>query len=451
MNFLKIYRYFTITAALTFLLSACGGGGASSSALVSPVSASLVQSQTGAMPGDSNVVAIYMDAGPVTTNHVINAMFVDIQICAPGSTTQCAVIDHVLVDTGSTGLRLMSSAIPASLVSALPQVPLGSGVAGECLHFVQGFTWGGVRQLDLHWGGSNYTGEVARTLNTQIIADTDTRVVNAPSSCVVSGGGIANAMQTVAQLGAKGIIGIGVFKYDCGTACVSTTGNGYYACASSCISAATPLASQVTHPISLLTTNNNGSTIALPSLSKNYADQVAGLLVLGIGTQTNNALTQFSSVVSALPYSAGYSAGTFTSVFNGHTLGGSYMDSGTSLNYFPAAGTLPYLVCTPASSTSFVYGLLCPTSPVTLTANIFNTANLAGASTSATVYTVNAQTLVNSASSANAFAGLAGNQTATSNMVFGGSFFFGRSIATLIENQSASGMSVTGPAFAYTP
>jgi hypothetical protein len=207
---------------------------------------------------------------------------------------------------------------------------------------------------------------------------------------------------------------------------------------------------QVSHPIFALATDNNGSTIALPSLSRGYADQVAGLLVLGIGTQANNALTPSSSVISALPYSSGYSAGTFTSVFNGHTLGGSYMDSGTSLNYFPAAGTTPYVTCI-ASSTSFTYGLFCPTSPITQIANNFNTANLTGASTSATVYTVNAQTLVNANSGANALAGLAGNQTTTSNMVFGGSFFFGRSIATLIENQSASGMSVTGPAFAHTP
>ena len=45
-----------------------------------------------------------------------------------------------------------------------------------------------------------------------------------PSSCS-SGNG--SAMNTVSSLGANGIIGIGLFKYDCGSTCVNYQTTAY--------------------------------------------------------------------------------------------------------------------------------------------------------------------------------------------------------------------------------
>ena len=39
----------------------------------------------------------------------VNILYVNVTICAPGSTTNCQTIDHVQVDTGSQGLRILSS------------------------------------------------------------------------------------------------------------------------------------------------------------------------------------------------------------------------------------------------------------------------------------------------------------------------------------------------------
>ena len=56
--------------------------------------------------------------------------------------------NHVLLDTGSYGLRLLASALDTSL--ALPAVPTPSGAdAAECGKFISGYTWGAVRQADV--------------------------------------------------------------------------------------------------------------------------------------------------------------------------------------------------------------------------------------------------------------------------------------------------------------
>jgi hypothetical protein len=50
---------------------------------------------------------------------VPDLVFTTVTICAPGSTTNCQTIDHVQVDTGSVGLRIISSVLASGL--ALPQ------------------------------------------------------------------------------------------------------------------------------------------------------------------------------------------------------------------------------------------------------------------------------------------------------------------------------------------
>src|SRR5262249_6083252 len=46
-----------------------------------------------------------------------NAAYTNIKICAPGDETNCQVIDHVQVDTGSTGLRIASKAVNPKLLA----------------------------------------------------------------------------------------------------------------------------------------------------------------------------------------------------------------------------------------------------------------------------------------------------------------------------------------------
>ena len=62
-------------------------------------------------------------------------------VCVP-SNSNCQTIDGVLVDTGSFGLRLLSSAGGGALTLSLPhQTGSNRGTVGECALFVSGFTW----------------------------------------------------------------------------------------------------------------------------------------------------------------------------------------------------------------------------------------------------------------------------------------------------------------------
>src|ERR1700681_941671 len=83
--------------ALSFYLTACGGGGSGSSGGSTPP----------VVPTINNVQPVVVDSGPSLNGQPIGAndeLFTTITICIPGTST-CQSIDHVLVDTGSSGLR----------------------------------------------------------------------------------------------------------------------------------------------------------------------------------------------------------------------------------------------------------------------------------------------------------------------------------------------------------
>jgi hypothetical protein len=72
----------------------------------------------------SNVVPLTVDLGPVPTQALAtNTIYTSVTICVPDTTT-CQTVDHIEVDTGSQGLRVLQSAIPGL---ALPQLTDGSG------------------------------------------------------------------------------------------------------------------------------------------------------------------------------------------------------------------------------------------------------------------------------------------------------------------------------------
>ncbi len=70
-----------------------------------------------------NLQALAVDAGPQPQSFTtINEAFTSVTVCVPNANA-CQVIDHVLVDTGSSGLRLLSSV----LTIPLPQQNDSSG------------------------------------------------------------------------------------------------------------------------------------------------------------------------------------------------------------------------------------------------------------------------------------------------------------------------------------
>src|ERR1700757_813064 len=88
-----------------------------------------------------NTVALTVDTGPSAATGQINHAYVTIKVCASGQ-TQCATIDHVLVDTGSSALRLVRSVLASGGVTLASETdPQGQAIE-ECMSFAGGQTWG---------------------------------------------------------------------------------------------------------------------------------------------------------------------------------------------------------------------------------------------------------------------------------------------------------------------
>lgn len=397
--------------AIVLALAACGGGGGSSPSGSSASSAATLPAvSVPAWAPAPNAVALVADQGIDGT--AVNTPFVDVIVCAPGSST-CQTIDHVMVDTGSYGLRLAASALDAQL--ALPGIAAPSGAPlAECAGFVSGFAWGSVRRADVQ-----IAGETARSVPVQVVDDKSPEFATIPAPCTATGPNMSVGN------GAKGILGVGFLRQDCGAACTTSTApNVYYACSGTgnCTSSLAPLTSQVTNPVALFATDNNGVAISMPEVPLGGASKATGLLVFGIGTAANNQLG------GAQPYTPN-AKGDLTVVYRGTTLDG-FIDSGSN-GIFVHDPTIP-----PCSGGGFY----CPPSPLPLSATVTG-AN--GATREVPFQVESVATLPRSTAAAH----LAGDLGLTSSFDWGLPFFFGRTVFVAI--QGASTPAGVGPYWAF--
>lgn len=407
-----------LTALIAIAVAACGGGGGSSTGTAS------ASASNGNVSNTSNTTAAHAaNVAPITVDSGIsgvpNMPFVSVTVCAPG-TSNCQTIDHVLVDTGSWGLRLFASQLGSA--AALPQqTDAGGNALAECMQFFDGYTWGPVRVADV-----NISGETASALPVQII---DPNYAAVPASCANTG----PSRNTPGALAANGILGIGVFKHDCGAACAQQAIAGtYYTCSgTSCTSIAVAERLQVANPVPYFATDNNGVIVSLPSISPSGAASVAGQLIFGIGTASNNGLGSATVVtVDAM-------RGVFSTSENGTTYANSFIDSGSTGLFF-STSQMP--AC--ASPNSDYY---CPPSTTQFSA-INRGAN--GVTSAVTFSVGNASTIAQARAGAAALPLLAGPAFVGSGVFdWGLPFFYGRNVYAAIEQQSTPGG--VGPYFAY--
>ena len=172
-----------------------------------------------AAPGPPNVETLTVDGGPAAlATHAVNTPFVSVKVCTPGTST-CQTIDHVEVDTGSIGLRLLSSVVTVTLPA---EKDASGNPLAECLQFADGTSWGSLAMADITLPGS---GKTAANVNVHLIGDPT--YPTPPSDC--SG----TTENTVMTFGANGILGVGPFAQDCGSACVAAATPipaTYYSC-----------------------------------------------------------------------------------------------------------------------------------------------------------------------------------------------------------------------------
>ena len=402
------------------LLTACGGGGGD--ATVSASAVTPASSGSGSVPAAgpalaSNVIAVTVDKGPAGIN--VNRLYTDVTICQPG-TTLCQTINHVLVDTGSTGLRLLSGVLSPSL--GLGKVASASGLPLlACARFLDNsFAWGPVVTADITLGG-----KTVAAMPVQVVADSD--FTSLARSC--SSGA---AIDTVASLGAKGILGLGLFKEDCGTSCANITANGiYFTCTTAACTAATATrastAKQLKNPIPLFANDNNGFVIDLPAVGSAGAESVSGSLIFGIGTQSNN------QVASSRVLTTG-ATGYFSTLLSGQSLNTSFIDTGSNGLYFDSS-----VIPTCSVSSSFY----CPTSLLTLSATQRGT----NAVNNPVVFSVDNALGLFADPAKTVLPNLAGTIGDARIFAWGLPFFYGRRVFTGIEGQPS--VLGTGPLYAF--
>ncbi len=378
-----------------------------------------------------NTLAITVDSGPPAAAGAINHAYVTVKLCEPGKNT-CMSVDHVLLDTGSWGLRLVSSVLTAGAV-ALPGETDSQGQAvEECATFLSGQTWGPVATADV-----TLAGETAAAVPVQILDDSNSGAPP-PATCGTNG----SLINGVADWSANGVLGVGVFAQDCGSVCVSATTPlpVYFGCttAGGCTPENMPLDLQVANPVTRFASDNNGVIIALPNLKNANGDPtVQGQLTFGLATQTDNQLP-----AAGLTLLAADAHGDFITEYNGGTAQlSAIIDSGSDSYQFDDP---TITVCTSAAWV----GYYCPAAaPLAVTATnmsaIMTTASIPASNSVVSFAVDDPDTFVAGAA---AFTGLAGG-AGTSTFTWGLPFFFGRTIYIGFDGQSSG--SFKGPYYAY--
>ena len=381
-----------VAVVFVCLLAGCGGG----------------DDGGGSTSSDGSIPISIGTSGVCVT---INELCASVTICQPG-TNNCQTISDVLVDVGSVGLRVFGSRLSVPLTQT---VDAQGRALGECTFFADGSTsWGSVQIADVVLGGAP-----AVRVPIQVITPTfgGQSVSSNPCNDTV------DSDPDAANL--NGILGIGLFRQDCGSVCAVNSNNTlYFSCeAGSCAGAVVPVLDQVQNPVWLLPSGNNGVVITLPNVPASGAPSVTGSLILGIDPAASN--TPPSAV---LPTNAN---GFVTTVYKGRTFAQSIIDSGSNALFFPDASL--------AGCTMPLDPFYCPPNPVNLSATI---SGASGGQAVVPFQVANTQLLVDTRNSA--FNNLGGD---FSTFDWGLPFFLGRTVFVGIEGQSSS--LGTGPFFAF--
>jgi hypothetical protein len=388
-------------------------------------SAAVIQSAINEMP---------IGTGPgiatSASSAIQNVPYVSVKVCVHG-TTQCRIVNGVILDTGSTGLRLFASKLVGTGFSF---VPTSTGQLGECFSFVSGVTWGPVAEADVYMGG-----QLAKNVPFQIIDDIGSFSA-IPSECQDEG--FVFSSPTTAGVGFNGVLGVGPAPND-------FTTNEYYSCSDgTCASLnSNTISAEILNPANQITANAEGGSspyyngIVLSMNSVPEAGQTAayGSLTFGVGNASDNTP---ASTVQVFPGNAD-TGGSILTNFNSSTIA-AFLDSGTNGIDFNDSSIAQCSAGDPPNGPWY-----CPSSPEPLSATIEGESETP---TSFQQFTVgNASNLIENGPDTFAMPELAGPFGSQSLFDWGLPFFYGNTIYLVFDSQSArvSSSNVEGPFFAF--
>lgn len=288
--------------------------------------------------GQTDINPVYTSAASMSGDNVLplnvscgylNEPCVSVTICNPTS-GKCRVVDNILLDTGSYGLRVFSSQVQSV---GLTPITSGGKTIAECQNYLDNSAdWGPIAMAVVQLGNE----KTKQQIPIQLI---DASFAN-PQSV-----GCDNPDDTPANAGYNGILGVGPHIADCGITCVNVPGNasgGYFACDSTgnCTGTTVPQGApglnpplfQVSNPVAYLAKDNNGIAVLLPDISSAGVAGANGYMILGVGTNANNTTTT-ATVIPTDQY------GDFTTTFDGKTYPYSFVDSGSNALFFPKGNT----------------------------------------------------------------------------------------------------------------
>jgi len=417
---------------MVLTLAACGGGGGAGDV---NLDTSLNPASLNPGTGD-NGVELLVDSGPDGTG--VNRLYTSVTICKPGNATLCKTIDHVLVDTGSVGLRLLASEVPADLQLSAAKNSNANVLLG-CANFLDGtFAWGPLTIADVKLGGLT-----AASTTVQLVGHSD--YDRFQTQCSAWGDPII----TASDLGAKGILGVGLSKQDCGSACEvqgrrSARNGKYFSCINAACSSvtSTTLASdkQLQQVVARFPTDNNGFAIQMDSVPNAGAATAKGKMIFGLGTRSNN---QFPALQVFATTTQGYVYGTLSTNTNTSTLAsgifsGTFLDTGSNGIFFDA-----YI---PSCAYPNNTGFYCPLADIAINVVLGNVGPVQARSS----FTLsNAAALFQKGHSA--LPTLGGSIGAQGLLDLGLPFFYGKTVVIGIDGLSATGVgtgTATGPFYA---
>ncbi len=362
-----------------------------------------------------------------------------------------------MVDTGSSGLRILSSVLTTVTLPA--ETDTNGNTIAACTVFANtsyasgAYVYGEMATADVQIGG-----EDASNVPLQLIGS-DPDGWSPPTDANCNTGSDQN-LTTAAQLGANGILGVGLFAQDCGTSCagraVTVIDSAYYGCSSgvqcTAEASALPTSQQLTNPVTMFAQDNNGLIIELPAIplssgSDVGAQTVTGQIVFGIGTESNNAISSLTPAPTVIPADA--TAGTIVTTYSSNTLSSSFLDTGANAYLFGNSSETSINQCNSMGGDA---GYYCPTSPVSSTATISAATSTGSSASSSVSFTIaNADTLNSGSNSA--FDNLGGllpgsySTDASSMFIWGLPFFYGRDVVIAFAGANTS--AGTGPYYAF--
>jgi hypothetical protein len=351
----------------------------------------------------------------------VDVPFTSITVCAHG-TSKCAVVNNVVLDTGSTGVRVFGSQV-AGLGITPNTTAGGSAQVGECAFFGAGVTWGAVSTVDV-----KIAGEPTITIPIQVMDDTDS-FRTAPSACTMG----STLLSSPSAAGFNGLLGVGQVPND-----EPGLFTDYFAClGGDCMPYSSPGSNTVLNPVSSYPVDNNGVVMSLPSIPDQGQATVTGTLYFGIGTESNNQ----PGTVQVYDQDSNPDDDTFltiNSIMDGIT-SSSFFDSGANGIFFDST----IQDCPDSGEQS---GFYCPASTFPLSAM---NQGFSGSPTGTVNFSIaNAATLFSSNNEA--FDNIGGSfdgATTFDGFDWGLPFFFGRTVYLGLDGTTSS--LGTGPYTAY--